>query len=168
MSIKTITKHIVRREISRLKRFERRCAGLRNRFSFYRYLEKVLQLYERLRRTSRVKKWCLYLKTEYDASHARQADLMRLLIEATSDADSKTKSRWARAGRYIWKTTKTSVGVVEFLIANGGPAGCADKLAAVKPSGMRRYVRFGTRILPVPLYIHPELYPRNRALHPVS
>ena len=129
----------------------------------------MLQFYERLRRTGRVRHWVEVIKTEYDVSHARQADLMRLLIEATSNADTKTKSRWTRALRYVWKSTGTSVGVVEYLIANGGPAGVAEKHAALKPAGMRRYVRFhAAGQIRVPLFIHPDCYPRNRALHPVS
>ena len=49
--------------------------------------------------------------------------------------DLKTKSRWTRALRYAWRERKSCRDLRSFLRENGGPAGCAEKFAAINPGG---------------------------------
>jgi hypothetical protein len=63
----------------------------------------------------------------------RQAHPIRVIIDATSTTDDKTKSRWTRALRYAWRERKTWTDLKMFLRENGGPAGCAARFAAVHP-----------------------------------
>src|SRR5437870_13445436 len=58
---------------------------------------------------------------------------IRVIIDATSTADNKTKSRWTRALRYAWHERKAWMDLTSFLHENGGPAGCAEQFAAVHP-----------------------------------
>ena len=57
---------------------------------------------------------------------------IRVIIDATSTADIKTKSRWTRALRYAWRERKAWTDLKSFLRENGGPAGCAEQFAAIK------------------------------------
>jgi hypothetical protein len=58
-----------------------------------------------------------------------------VIIDATSTADIKTRSRWTRALKYAWHQRKASKDLRTFLRENGGPAGCADQFAAINPRG---------------------------------
>jgi hypothetical protein len=57
-----------------------------------------------------------------------------VIIDATSTADNKTKSRCTRALRYA-RERKTWKDLGAFLRDNGGPAGCAAQFAAINPRG---------------------------------
>ena len=60
---------------------------------------------------------------------------IRVIIDATSTADNKTRSRWTSALRYAWRERKIWTDLASFLRKNGGPAGCADQFAAINPRG---------------------------------
>jgi hypothetical protein len=60
--------------------------------------------------------------------------LIRVIIDTTSTADNKTKSRWTRALRYAWRERGHWTDLQTFLKQNGGPAGCAERFAAVHPN----------------------------------
>jgi hypothetical protein len=57
---------------------------------------------------------------------------IRVIIDATSTADLKTKSRWSRALNYARHERKIWKDLRGFLEENGGPAGCAKQFAAIK------------------------------------
>src|SRR6266566_1615469 len=57
---------------------------------------------------------------------------IRVIIDATSTADLKTRSRWTRALRYAWHERKTWTKLTSLLRENGGPAGCAKQFAAIR------------------------------------
>jgi hypothetical protein len=63
----------------------------------------------------------------------KQKHPIRVIIDATSAADNKTKSRWTRALRYAWRKRKAWEDLKSFLRENSGPAGCAEQFAAVHP-----------------------------------
>jgi hypothetical protein len=58
--------------------------------------------------------------------------LIRMIIDASSGADNKTKSRWTRALRYAWRERREWKHLTTFLQEHGGPAGCAARFAALK------------------------------------
>ena len=68
-------------------------------------------------------------------AHQKRTHPIRVIIDATSTADIKTKSRWSRALRYAWRERKTWTNLTSFLRENGGPAGCAEQFAAINPRG---------------------------------
>jgi hypothetical protein len=63
---------------------------------------------------------------------ARGIHLIRIIIDATSRADKKTKSRWTRALRYAWHERREWKHLATFFEEFGGPAGCAARFAALK------------------------------------
>jgi hypothetical protein len=62
----------------------------------------------------------------------KRIHLIRMIIDATSRADNKTKSRWTRALRYAWHERREWKRLATFLQEHGGPAGCAARFAALK------------------------------------
>jgi hypothetical protein len=57
---------------------------------------------------------------------------IRMIIDATSRADNKTKSRWTRALRYAWHERREWKRLATFFEEHGGPTGCAARFAALK------------------------------------
>jgi hypothetical protein len=112
---------------------ERKCFTSRSRFAFYDYLAAVIELYVQLRRTRQAKKAATRIAKLFRLRSQRRTHPIRVIIDASSSADNKTKSRWTRALRYAWYKRKTWRDLKTFLRKNGGPAGCAEQFAAVHP-----------------------------------
>jgi len=108
------------------------CFAARSRFAFYDYLVAVFELYVQLRRTKQAKKAATLIAKLFELQTQKRSHLIRVIIDATSTADNKTKSRWTRALRYAWRGRTTWTDLTAFLHENGGPAGCAKQFAAVK------------------------------------
>jgi hypothetical protein len=125
----------LRKIIDDLRELERNCFASRRRFAFYNYLAAVFELYVQLRRTKRAKRAATLIARLFGLRQQNRAHPIRTIIEATSAADIKTKSRWTRALKYAWQERKTWTNLRSFLRENGGPAGCADQFAAIKSSG---------------------------------
>jgi hypothetical protein len=123
----------LRKTIDDLRRLERKCFASRCRFAFYDYLASVFELYVRLRRTKQAKKAATLIVKLFGLRSKKGTHPIRVIIDATSSADNKTKSRWTRAFRYAWYKRKTWRDLKTFLSENGGPAGCAERFAAVHP-----------------------------------
>ena len=121
----------LRKIIDYLRRLERRCFASRSRFAFYDYLAAVLELYVRLRRTNQAKPAARRLAKLFRLRNQDRTHPIRVIIDATSTADLKTRSRWTRALKYAWRERKTWTGLKQFLRENGGPAGCARQFAAI-------------------------------------
>ena len=58
--------------------------------------------------------------------------MLKLIIDATCNADSKTKSRWGQALKYVWQRCKRITMSRDkfnaFLHDHGGVVGCASKV----------------------------------------
>jgi len=93
----------------------------------------VIELYVQLRRTKQAKKAATLIVKLFGLRSKKGTHPIRVIIDATSSADNKTKSRWTRALRYAWYKRKTWRDLKTFLRENGGPAGCAEQFAAVHP-----------------------------------
>jgi hypothetical protein len=134
--------------IDYLRALERKCFASRSRFAFYDYLAAVFELYAQLRQTKQAKKATRLIAKLFGLRNQKRAHPMRVIIDATSTTDLKTKSRWIRALRYAWRERRTWTDLGSFLRENGGPAGCAAQFAAVHPkarySGCIVYRRPGT------------------------
>jgi hypothetical protein len=125
----------LRKTIDDLRGLERKCFASRSRFAFYDYLAAVFDLYVQLRRRNEAKPTARRIAKLFGLRNQKRAHPIRVLIDATSTADLKTRSRWSRALRYAWRERKTWKDFVSFLRENGGPAGCADQFAATNPRG---------------------------------
>lgn len=89
---------------------------------------------------------------------------LRTVIEATSKADRRSKSRWTQALRFAWRERSKWRNLEKCLRANGGIAGCASKWADQQswkrtPPGL---VRVGgeDRVPLIPLFVGVELLDR--------
>jgi hypothetical protein len=131
--IPLISDRQLRKTIDDLRNLERKCFASRSRFAFYDYLVAVFELYIRLRRTKQTKKAATLIAKLFGLRNQKRTHPIRAILDATSTADSKTKSRWTRALRYAWRERKTWTDLASFLRENGGPAGCAEQFAAVHP-----------------------------------
>jgi len=131
----------------------------RQRYAFYDYLAAVYNLHRRLRRRKAAKKAACRIAALYNLSLRKDVHPMRAIIDASSDADRKTRSRWMRALRYAWQERHTWEDFRGFLRDHGGVAGCARDFAAVQPGPPRGFVAFGGvgRRPRVPLYVDKKL-----------
>ena len=125
----------LRKTIDDLRKLERKCFASRSRFAFYDYLAAVFELYVQLRRRNQAKPSARRIAKLFGLRKQNRTHPIRVIIDATSTADLKTKSRWSRALRYAWRERKTWKDLGSFLRENGGPAGCADQFAAINPRG---------------------------------
>jgi hypothetical protein len=114
-----------------LRELERNCFASRSIFAFYDYLAVVFELYVQLRRRNEAKPLAKRIAKLFGLRKQNRTHLIRVIIDATSTADLKTRSRWSRALRYAWRERKTWKELGSFLRENGGPAGCAKQFAAV-------------------------------------
>jgi hypothetical protein len=130
-----MTDRQLQKAITDLIKLERRCFASRSRFAFYDYLATVFDLYVQLRRRNRAKLSAQRVVTLIGLRTQKRAHPIRVIIDATSSTDRKTRSRWTRALRYAWLKRKTWTDLKSFLRENGGPAGCAEQFAAINPRG---------------------------------
>jgi hypothetical protein len=125
----------LRQTIDGLRRLERKCFASRSRFAFYEYLAGVFELYVQLRRKNQARQAARRIANLVGLHKQKGAHPIRVIIEVTSTADLKTRSRWTRALRYAWRERKSWTDLKIFLRENGGPAGCAERFAAINPRG---------------------------------
>jgi hypothetical protein len=115
--------------------YPRGCSELgfasRSRFAFYDYLAAVFGLYVLLRRTNRAKTSARRIAKLFKLRNQKRSHPIRVIINATSTADLKTRSRWTRALRLAWRDRRTWKDLGSFMRENGGPAGCAKQFAAI-------------------------------------
>jgi hypothetical protein len=125
----------LQKTVDDLKGLERNCFASRSRFAFYDYLAAVFELYVQLRRRDQANSLARRIAKLFSLRKQKRSHCIRVIIDATSTADVKTKSRWTRALKYAWRERKTWKDFVSFLRENGGPAGCAEQFAAINSSG---------------------------------
>lgn len=115
-------------EIARLKQRNAKAAARPDRFAFYRYLAAVYNFFRRLRRRGVARDTARRLTTILGLDSRDDAHPLRVLLDASSTADSKTKSRWTQGLRYVWRRRNTWTDFTAFVHAHGGIAGCAKDL----------------------------------------
>ena len=132
--------------------------------ALYRYLTMVLNLYAAwklaggaLTVTNRIARLA-----GLSVQHDRHP--IRTIIDATSSADRKSRSRWAPALKFAWRERSEWKTFEQCLRANGGVAGCASKWADIQtenrtPPG---FIRIGgeDRFPSIPLYVDATLLDR--------
>jgi hypothetical protein len=145
--IPLISDRQLRNTIDGLRRLERKCFAARNRFAFYDYLAAVFDLHVQLRRRNEAKPTAWRIGKLFGLRKSNRTHPIRTIIDATSAADIKTKSRWTCALKYAWRERKRWTHIKSFLRENGGPAGCAEHFAAIRkkhqPHVVYRYAGTG-------------------------
>jgi hypothetical protein len=156
------------RIITSLKTLEQECFRSRQRFDFYEYLEAVFKLYERLRRKNKAKSSARRIAELCGIRTRNRTHSIRVIIDATSSADKKLKSRWCRALRYAWYGRQWWKTLNELFRSNGGLAGCAKEFAALhkrensRPRiGSANVAPKGALIVDVPIFKPGQLYVRD-------
>lgn len=97
----------LRQAIGGLQRLERKCFASRRRFAFDGYLAAVFDLYVQLRRTGQAKRAARLIAKFFGLRNQKRTHPIRVIVDATSTADLKTRSRWTRALKYAWRERKT-------------------------------------------------------------
>jgi hypothetical protein len=149
----------LRTELAHLKHRYAQATASRHRFSFYAYLAAVYDLYRRFRRRKVAREAARRVATLFHTGSPAAAHPLRVLLDATATADSKTKSRWTLALRYAWRQRHAWTDFGTFVADHGGIAGCARKWASLRPGPPRGFVMVGgpDRRPRIPLYIDKRL-----------
>ena len=145
--------------ISDLGKLERHCFASRKRFEFYRYLAAVYQLYAELQRADETKNAVKLIGDLFNLDTRQHVHLIRAILDASSQACNKTKSRWTRALRFAWRERQHWSDLETFLQRNGGLAGCAGQFAALHPRPPGGCVRVGgeNRVPRIPLFVSRDM-----------
>jgi len=131
--------------VETFKDIEDRCRQRRGRGWLYRYLGAIFRFRDRLKRWQKHELLRYCVEHRLCLQHRGAYDEFRVLIEITSRADHKSRSRWAQALRYAydqreeWQGDKT---LKRFFVDNGGVAGCARKIANPRKKKRPRTVRY--------------------------
>jgi hypothetical protein len=150
---------VLRQRISNLRKLEQQCFASRNRFGFYRYLAAVYEFYAELKEANGHQNSVQRMAELFNLDSQQHVHPIRLIIDAGSQADNKTKGRWSRALRFAWHQRQHWSDLATFLRRNGGPAGCANQFAALHPRVPGGCVRVGgeNRVPRIPLFVSRDL-----------
>ena len=168
-----MTDRLLRQRISALQKLEQQCFASRKRFRFYRYLSSVYELYADLRRTDATEHLTRRIAELFNDEVRKDIHPIRLIIDASSEANDKTKSRWSLALRFAWRERQRWSDLEIFLRQNGGPAGCAGRFAALHPRAPGGCMRVGgeNRVPRIPLYVSdvmPKVSLHGKAVNPIG
>jgi hypothetical protein len=165
-----LSDRVLRKAIADLTAIERKSFQKRQRFAFIAYLDAVLEFYALLRRNNCAKRSAgriakvFRIRTQKKRTHP-----FRVILDATSAADEKTRSRLCRALRYCWRERTRWTDFQQFLRENHGPAGAAAKWSALQRRKRECQVELDTRdlvpeiplIVDVPLVEPGQLFVRG-------
>jgi hypothetical protein len=126
----TVSSIVLRARLSELQSLERKCKRQHKRFAFYDYLDAVFALYSELRAIPDATGELRKVARRCAAPIAPDAHGIRIILDITSTADEKTRSRWTRALRYAWIKREHWTELARFFALRDGVAGCADRFAA--------------------------------------
>ena len=115
-------------KLKELKDIWTRCSTSRKKNAPYKYVAAVYELYRDLRSSGLTSKTASRIsKLEGLASRADRHPI-RCIVDATCNADEKSKSRMARAIRYAHRQ-KWGENILDKLKETGGITGCAKEFA---------------------------------------
>jgi hypothetical protein len=150
--------------ITMLTKQDRRWRKTGSKRALYRYLTMTFDLYTGWKRVGDARSVANRMVKRAGLGHQPDRHPLRIIIDATSLADRKSKSRWTQALRFAWRERSKWSDLTSCLHANGGVAGCASKWADLQaehrtPPG---FVRVGgdNRFPRVPLFVAASLLDR--------
>jgi hypothetical protein len=121
-------------EIERLRVLAEKAFGSQHgRYDFYDYLEGVWELYLKWKADKKLKARSKQLAKFYKGKVKlrKNTHAIRAIIDASCDQGADEKSEWTRALQYldINLAQVQEVGFRNFIEENGGPYGCARRIA---------------------------------------
>jgi hypothetical protein len=154
--------HVELREtVRQLKALEARWCDSGRRRDLFRYLDSVFQTFRLWKKWNTDLLAAQRLARRMGVTPQKRLHPIRVLIDATSKADRKSKSRWTQALRYAWRKHVDPNRLSTFLKSHGGIAGCASRWADMHahertPKG---FVRHGgeDRVPKIPFFVHSSL-----------
>ena len=152
---------VLQAAIAMLTKLDRRWRNSGKKRALYRYLTAVFNLYAEWKRTGDTRTAAKRMARLAGSGVKHGLHPIRTIIDATSSADRKSKSRWTQALRFAWRKRSEWTDLTKCLRANGGIAGCADRWADLQaerrtPQGC---VRIGgeDRFPKIPFFVGVEL-----------
>jgi hypothetical protein len=136
-------------EMNRIKDIWLRASTCRKRYAIYEYLAAVYDLYALLRRFRRARGVTEDIRGETEPRAKFRKHPIRIIIDATCDADRKAKSKWTLALRYAWRCRSRWSKLPEFFGRTYGIAGCASRFTQVRPSRKRTKFYYGPGVRPL-------------------
>jgi hypothetical protein len=106
------------------------------RTDFYAYLNAVYRVQD-WHDERESKRWARKVAAMYKIKGRENKSPIHTIIDASSEQDRQGKSRWAIAVEYAVARKVRKFNFVKFLEKNGGPAGCATKMAALREEGAK-------------------------------
>jgi hypothetical protein len=154
----------LRTAIQMLTNLDRRWRNSGQKRALYRYLTAVFNLYAAGKRAGAARTVANRIARLARLSVQHDRHVIRTIIDASSSADRRSKSRWYRALRYAWRERGQWLSLNECLRANGGIAGCASRWADLQ-AGLRTpdgFVRIGgeSRFPKIPFFVSATLLDR--------
>jgi hypothetical protein len=143
--------HPIDSQLEKIKKIWDQCVKQRSRFAFYDYLGAVYTFYAELKRCKCAKAVARDIHHHLDRHAKFRKYPIRVILDATCNADPKTKSRWTRTLRYAWLKRDYWSDLDKFFRKNGGPAGCAQKYTDRRPTIKRTWAYRGPMWRPIPL-----------------
>ena len=121
-------------EIEHLRKLAEKAFGSQHgRYDFYDYLEGVWELYLRWKADKKLKRRSKQLAKFYKdkVKLRKNTHAIRAIIDASCDKGPDDKSEWTRALQYLEKNLAQvqEAGFRNFIEENGGPYGCARRVA---------------------------------------
>ena len=130
----SFTKAAIEAKIDKLREKEKWSFRERHKKTdFYQYLKGVYGLRRWAKRRAK------QIAALYDIQVRKDKTPIRIIIDASCDQDRQVKSCWTLALQYALARKVRRSDFVEFLRANGGPAGCEAKLAALKKEKAKKH-----------------------------
>ena len=134
---------VLQAAITTLTKLDHRWRKSGRKRALYRYLTAVFNLYAAWKHAGDTRTAANRLARLTGSNVQRDRHPIRTIIDATSTADRKSKSRWTQALRFAWRKRSEWTDLTKCLRANGGIAGCAERWADLQaekrtPSGCVR------------------------------
>jgi hypothetical protein len=158
-----ISVEALRAALTSLTRLEGRWRKSGSKTALYRYLTAVFDLYAEWKRAGSARVPANRVVRFAGLTRKSDRHPLRILIDATSTADRKSKSRWTQALRFAWRERHQWRDLEQYLCGSGGISVSASKWAEQNawkrtPPG---YVRIGGNHFPlVPLFVDVKLLDR--------
>ncbi len=113
----------------KLQKLERKWARSRSKNALVEFLDLVFRVYSEWDRKGDKKNAARRLQKLSEIRSNGQAHAIRKIIDATSTADRRSKSRWVAALRLVLTERRRLRSLKKCLIAYGGISGCASQWA---------------------------------------
>jgi hypothetical protein len=122
----------IKRKIEKLRKKEKWSFRERHkRTDFYAYLNAVYRVRD-WHDERESKRWAQNVAAPYEIKGRENKSPIHTIIDASSEQDRQVRSRWTITVEYAVAKKVRKSDFVKFLDKNGGPAGCARKMAELK------------------------------------